>query len=130
MRFQGKLNTQTQENVEKAHFVPDFAPLGSNSGRQIFFHKSLSSSVIRYHGRQLSSCTTLTLDIRRCPPNVERPIRWPPCVASPVSYKNLSQIPCKIFASQCFFTDHLKHKTVNKATRRMPSVNPYQLCTN
>ena len=37
------------------------------------------------------------------------------------SYKNLSEITCKIFATQCFFNDHLKHKTVNKTTCRIPS---------
>ena len=26
---------------------------------------------------------------------------------------------------QCFFTDHLKHKTVNKTTCRIPSANPH-----
>ena len=31
------------------------------------------------------------------------------------SCKNISQI-----ATQCLFTDHLNHKTVNKATYRMP----------
>ena len=30
------------------------------------------------------------------------------------SFKNVSQIPCKVFATQCFFTDHLKHKTIKK----------------
>ena len=40
------------------------------------------------------------------------------------SYENFSQIHCKIFAVQCFFTDHLKHKTVNKTTCRTPSANP------
>ena len=44
-----------------------------------------------------------------------------------IFYKNFSQIPCKIFATQCFFTDHLKHKTVNIMTCRMPSANPRQL---
>ena len=43
------------------------------------------------------------------------------------SYKNLSQIPCKIFTPQCFLTNHLKHKTVNKTTCRTPSANPRQL---
>ena len=46
---------QTHENGEIPHFGPDRGPLGSNSGRQIFF-KNLASSVTRYHG-QLSSCT-------------------------------------------------------------------------
>ena len=45
-----------------------------------------------------------------------------------ILYKNLSQIPYKIFATQCSFTDHLKHKTVNKTTRKTPSENPRQLC--
>ena len=36
-----------------------------------------------------------------------------------------SQIPCKIFARQCFFTGHMKFRTVNKITCRMPSANPY-----
>ena len=44
------------------------------------------------------------------------------------SYKNLSQVPGKIFTTKSFFTNHLKHKTVNKSTCRMPSVNPRQLC--
>ena len=35
----------------------------------------------------------------------------------------------KIFATQCFFTDHLKHKTVNKTTYRTPSVNRRLLCS-
>ena len=43
---------------------------------------------------------------------------------------NVSQIPCKIFATQCFFTDHLKHKTVHKTACRTPSVNPCQLSPN
>ena len=29
-----------------------------------------------------------------------------------------------------FFTDHLKHKTVNKTTYRMPSANRRQICTH
>ena len=33
----------------------------------------------------------------------------------------------KTFASQCFFTDHWNHKTVNKKTCRKPSANPRQL---
>ena len=47
-----------------------------------------------------------------------------------VSYKNASQSPCKIFATQCFFTDHLKHKTVNKTTFSTLSANPRQLCAH
>ena len=43
------------------------------------------------------------------------------------SYKNLSQIPCKVFPAKCFFTDHLKQKTLNKTTCRMPSANSRQL---
>ena len=31
------------------------------------------------------------------------------------------QIPCKIFPTQCFFTDHLKYKTLSKTTCRAPS---------
>ena len=46
------------------------------------------------------------------------------------SYKHLSQIPYKIFATQCFSTDHLKRKIVNKITFRTPSANPRQLCAN
>ena len=45
-------------------------------------------------------------------------------------YYNLSQIPCKIFATQCFFTDPLKPKIVNKITCRVPFANPRQLCTD
>ena len=41
---------------------------------------------------------------------------------------NLSQIPCKIFPTQCFLTDHLKHWTLNKTTCRVPSADPCQLC--
>ena len=36
----------------------------------------------------------------------------------------------KSLATQCFFTDHLKHKTVNKTTCRTPSVNPRKLCAH
>ena len=36
-------------------------------------------------------------------------------------------VTSKIFATQCFFADHLKHKTVNKTTCRMSSANPHQL---
>ena len=39
----------------------------------------------------------------------------------------MSQIPYKIFATQWFFTDHLKLKTVNKTTCRTPSASPPQL---
>ena len=36
-------------------------------------------------------------------------------------------MPYKIFGTQSFFANHFKHQTVNKATRREPSVNPRQL---
>ena len=42
--------------------------------------------------------------------------------------KNVCQIPNKTFAPQCFFTEHLDQKTVNKTTCRTPSANPRQLC--
>ena len=39
-------------------------------------------------------------------------------------------VTIKIFATQCFFTDHLKHKTVNKTTCRTPSASPREtMCT-
>ena len=47
-----------------------------------------------------------------------------------LSCKNISQIPCKIFAVQCYFTDHLKRKTLHKITLRTPLVNPLQLCVH
>ena len=31
---------------------------------------------------------------------------------------------------QCFSTDHLKHKTLNKTTCRTPSANPCHLCVH
>ena len=37
------------------------------------------------------------------------------------------KLSSKVFATQCFFTDHLKNKTVNKSSCRMPSANPRQL---
>ena len=40
------------------------------------------------------------------------------------------KFPLKIFATPCFFTDHLKHKTVNKTTCRAPSANPCHLCAH
>ena len=40
----------------------------------------------------------------------------------------LSRNPCKIFSIQCFFTDHLKHSTVNKTTCRTPSGDPCRTC--
>ena len=43
------------------------------------------------------------------------------------SCKNVSQIASETFARQCFFTDHLNHKIVNKTTCRKPSANPHQL---
>ena len=36
----------------------------------------------------------------------------------------------KTCATQCFFTDHLKHKTVNTITFRSPSANPCQVCAH
>ena len=33
-------------------------------------------------------------------------------------------VPSKILATRCFFTNQLKHKTVNQTTCRMPSANP------
>ena len=33
------------------------------------------------------------------------------------AYINLSPIHCKIFATQCLFTDHWKHKTVKKLVK-------------
>ena len=47
-----------------------------------------------------------------------------------VSCKSLSQILCKIFSTQCFFTDHSKYKMVNKTTCRTTPANPHQLCAN
>ena len=46
------------------------------------------------------------------------------------SCKNICQIAGKIFATQCFFTDRLNHKIVNKTTCRTPSANPCQLQTH
>ena len=42
----------------------------------------------------------------------------------------ISQTASKTFATQCFYTDHLKHKTANKTSCRTPSENPHQLCTH
>ena len=42
----------------------------------------------------------------------------------------ISQIRCKAFVTQCFFTDHVKHKTVMKITFKTPSTNPHQLRTS
>ena len=43
-------------------------------------------------------------------------------------------MPLKLLAislpPSIFFTDHLKHKTVNKSSYRMPSVNNRQLQAN
>ena len=39
------------------------------------------------------------------------------------SYKNVSQIASKIFATQFSFTDHVKRKTVNETTCRIASNN-------
>ena len=46
------------------------------------------------------------------------------------SYKYVSQVPCKIFATQCVFTDHLKHKTGCKRSCKTPSANPPQPCAH
>ena len=43
------------------------------------------------------------------------------------THTKISQIACKTFATQCFYTNHLKHKTVNKTICKMPPVNPRQL---
>ena len=40
--------------------------------------------------------------------------------------KNVSQSPSKILSTQCFFTDHSKHKTAEKAAFRIFSTNPRQ----
>ena len=45
------------------------------------------------------------------------------------SSKNISQVASKTSATQCFFTDHLNLKIVNKTTCRTPSKNPRQLWT-
>ena len=37
----------------------------------------------------------------------------------------ISQIANKTVDTQCFFTDHLNYKTVNKKTCRTPSANPH-----
>ena len=42
-------------------------------------------------------------------------------------WKNICQVASNTFATQCFFTDHLNHKIVNKTTCRTPSANPRQL---
>ena len=39
----------------------------------------------------------------------------------------MSQIASKTLTTQYFYTDHLNHKTVNKATCITPSANPRQL---
>ena len=36
-------------------------------------------------------------------------------------------MPSKTFATECFFTDYLNHKTVNKTTCRTPSANTRQV---
>ena len=38
--------------------------------------------------------------------------------------KTFSQIHYEIFGTQCFFTNHLRHKSVNKTTCSTPSPNP------
>ena len=45
-----------------------------------------------------------------------------------ILHKNVSRIANKIFATQRFCTDYLKHKNINKTTCRMPSANPRNLC--
>ena len=42
------------------------------------------------------------------------------------SSENISQIANKTFATQCFFTDHLNHKTVIK----QPVESPQQILAN
>ena len=37
--------------------------------------------------------------------------------------KNIPQVGSKTLTTQCVFTDHLNHKTGNKATCRTPSAN-------
>ena len=44
-----------------------------------------------------------------------------------VFMKNISQIARKTFPTQCFFTDQLNHKAVNKTNCRTPSANLHQL---
>ena len=39
-------------------------------------------------------------------------------------------MPCKIFATQCFFINHFKNKIVKKTTCKTPPANPYQLCAH
>ena len=46
------------------------------------------------------------------------------------SYKNVSQVFCKILSTHCFFIDHLMHKIINKKTCRITSANPHQLCSH
>ena len=46
------------------------------------------------------------------------------------SNRNISQIASKISATQCFFTYHLKHKTVNNTTFWTPSANSCQVCAH
>ena len=46
------------------------------------------------------------------------------------SCKNISQIVSKTFTTQCFFTDHLNYKILNKATCGTPSANPCQICAD
>ena len=45
-------------------------------------------------------------------------------------HAKISKIDSKIFTTQCFFIDHLNHKTVNKTTSRTPSANPRRLCAH
>ena len=45
-------------------------------------------------------------------------------------YKNISHIASKTCTTQCIFTDHLNHKTVNKAICRMPSATVIENACN
>ena len=40
------------------------------------------------------------------------------------------RLTSKIFATQCSFDDHIRHKIVNKTTCRTPNANPRQLYIN
>ena len=42
-------------------------------------------------------------------------------------FSYISQVPCKFFATQCFFADHLKDKTANKTTCKTTLASPCQL---
>ena len=45
-------------------------------------------------------------------------------------YKNLSQIPCKDLSRQCSYTDHLKHKIMNKTICIGASASPLHSCAH